>query len=168
MNNSRPAVFAFALAPFSLSLSLASLPSFASDFKGESLQVLMSEDSIRIPGYGVVCEDPAGAAVHMFPLDEEPSDAALQKMDQRDSGRVAITLTSGNRVKVSDEVHVAKRTVAKDGAETYLFFDWLNPDETARLVLPQAGDLHRAYFVFDFDPGEAYQMPRQLVVCQLN
>jgi hypothetical protein len=103
----------------------------------------------------------------MFPLDEEPSDA-LAPQNQRDSGRVAITLTSGSRVKVSDEVHVAKRTVAKDGAETYLFFDWLNPDETARLVLPQPGDLYKAYFIFDFDPGEAYQMPRQLVVCQLN
>ena len=170
MNISRPAFFVFALAPFhlSLSLSLVSLPSFASDFKGESSQVSTSQDSIRIPGYGVACQDPSGAAVHIYPLDEESSVAALPQQDQRESGRVVITLTSENRVKVADGVHVAKRTVTKDGSETYLFFDWMKPDDSARLVLPQPGDLNRAYFVFDFDPGEVYQMPRQLVACQLN
>jgi hypothetical protein len=164
MNISRPAVIAFAL----VLSSLHSLPSFAADFKGKSPQVSAFQDSFRIPGYGVVCQDPTGAAIHIYPLDEESTADASAQQEQRDSGRVAITLTSENRVKVSDEVHVAKHTVTKDGAEECLFFDWLNPDDTARLVPPQPGDLHRAYFVFDFDPGEACQMPRQLVVCQLN
>jgi hypothetical protein len=148
--------------------SLLSLPLFAADFKGGPSQVSTLEDSIRIPGYGVVCQDPTGAAVHINPLDEESAADAVPQQDQPDSGRVAITLTSENRVKISDEVHVAKRTVTKDGAEEYLFFGWLNPDDTARLVLPNPGDLFMAYFVFDFDPGEDYRMPRQLHVCQLN
>lgn len=152
-------------------LNLPSVNALSSDFRflqSDHYEQKSFDNSIKIPGFGVACQDPTGAAVHIYPLDETPGNTWASQQDQRQYGRVAITLTSEQRLTVSSDVHFAKHTVSADGDEMYVFSEWLNPLETARLVLPQPGDLFKAYFVFDFDAGERYLMPQHLNVCRLN